>query len=142
MRIGLIVVAVTTVVFAMSCGRKADPVCPRSIKPRAVSDVNARITGRGIDVSWTVDQGAPQDLRFRIFRSRLEADGCLTCPRKYELIDYLSPEDEKLTRIAGNGLSYRDTEVAHGYSYSYIVVTCNESDDCSDESNRADVVFP
>ncbi|MBN2255855.1 MAG: hypothetical protein JW736_09115 [Deltaproteobacteria bacterium] len=142
MRIGVIVVAVTTAVFAANCGKKADPVCPRSIKPLAVSDVSARIRGLGIDVSWTVDQGERDDLTFRIFRSSLKPDGCLTCPREYNLIDHLSLQDPKLKRNAGNGLTYRDTEVAHGYSYSYKVVTCNESENCSDESNRADVVFP
>lgn len=141
-RIGLFVIIMATMVFAVSCGRKADPVCPRSIKPDAVSNVSARVSGLGIDVSWTAASSELADLKYRILKSELKADECLTCPREYVLIEQLSCEDPKLKRTEGNGLTYRDIDVKNGYSYSYVIVTCTESENCSDESNHVDVVFP
>ena len=142
LRIGLIAIIMATTFFTANCGKKSDPVCPRSIKPGAVSDLSARIRGLGIDVSWTVADGKCDDVNFRILKSELKADECLTCPREYVLIEKLSCQNPKLKRTEGNGLIYRDTDVKHGYSYSYVVVTCTESENCSDESNHADIVFP
>ena len=142
LRIGMVVIVMATMVFAVSCGRKADPVCPRSIKPDAVSNVSARVNGLGIDVSWTAASSELADLKYRILKSELKADECLTCPREYVLIDQLPYKSPRLKRAGGNGLTYRDSDVRNGYSYSYVVVTCTESQICSDESNRADIVFP
>jgi len=142
LRIGLIVIVMATTVFAVNCGKKSGPVCPQGIKPSAVSDVNAHIRGLGIDVSWTVAEGESDEVNFRILKSKLKADECLTCPREYFIIDKLSYQNPKLKRNEGNGLTYRDADVKNGYSYSYVVVTCTASENCSDESNHADVVFP
>jgi len=142
LRIGLIVIVTVTMLFARSCGKKNDPVCPRSIKPGVVFDVKARIGGHGIDVSWTASEGEREDVKYRILKSELKTDECLTCPREYVLIDQLPYKSPRLKRAGGNGLTYRDSDVRNGYSYSYVVVTCTESQICSDESNRADIVFP
>jgi hypothetical protein len=141
---GIVVLILMTTVFAASCGKKADPVCPRGIKPGAVSDLGVRIRGPGIDVSWKAAEPEVGGLKFRILRSEVnpETDECPSCPRSYVLIDNLSYKNPKLKRTGGNGLTYRDINVQNGYSYSYVIVACTESGRCSDESKQADIQFP
>ena len=140
----LITTVFSLVVFCLSCGKKADPLCPHISYPAAVSDLNAIIKEGNIELGWTVEEKDTDGLRLRISKSELETerDDCPGCPRRYLLIAKLSFRDPKLRWAGENRVTYLDTGVRGGYLYSYKILICNASGVCSNESNVAEVKLP
>ena len=140
----LMTMVFSLVVFCLSCGKKADPHCPRISYPAAVSDLSAIFKGGNIELGWTVKEKDADGLRLRILRSKLETEGddCPGCPRRYFLIAELSFRDPKLRWTGENRATYIDAGGRGGYLYSYKILICNASGVCSDESNVAEMKFP
>jgi hypothetical protein len=139
----LVTIAVSGVFFS-GCGKKADPRCPASIRPAAVSDLSAVIRDNAVELNWTVKGNKEDDSVIRIVRSELNVeDGdCPGCPRLYNRLAELSFQDTKLIWSGRQNVTYRDSDVKGGHRYSYKVLLCGPSGTCSGESNLAEIRFP
>ena len=124
------------------CGKKGDP-CVRSVSsPEAVSDLRASLEGDSVRLSWTAT-GEVEDIgRIRILRNgiRVGAGECPGCPRAYEQIADVNPEDLK-TMGSGKGFSYRDYSVERGYDYLYKIAVDYSDGKNGVESTTAEVTF-
>ncbi len=115
-----------------ACGRKAPPVPPHLIIPR-VADLQARVAGNTIALTWTAPDPRADVARTRVLRSSIEAPGdCPGCPRNYAIIADLFPGDIK----PENGLAnFIDYNVKSGFLYSYKLALCDSAGLCGEESN-------
>ena len=136
-----------TVVFFLAalisgCGKRGDPVPPKTTTAKAVSDLKAMIVEGGIALGWNVPENSIDAAGFKIYRSELETGGndCPGCPREYSLIADLSCRDPKLAMDGEKKTGYLDTDIKVGWLYSYKIVACNSSGYCSDESNIAKIM--
>ncbi|MEA3471511.1 MAG: hypothetical protein U9R24_07320 [Thermodesulfobacteriota bacterium] len=96
----------------------------RSLSPPvAISNLEASCEGDFVWIRWTA-MGEVKDIgRIRILRNgiRIGAGECPGCPRAYEQIADVNPEDLK-AKGNGKGFSYRDYSVERGYHYLYKIV--------------------
>jgi hypothetical protein len=144
---GIGIIIVTIIVsggFFAGCGKKANPRCPASITPAAVSDLGAAIKENAVELSWTIRGDKGDNSIVRIVRSELKVEGndCPGCPRHYSRLAELSFQDSRLIWRGRQSISYRDSNTKGGHLYSYKVLLCGPSGACSEESNLAEITFP
>lgn len=123
------------------CGKKADPVPPRFIPPPAVADLIVRAEDEGIRIEWTEPAHSEPIERVRIMRSELLVAGesCPGCPRTFNRIAELSPEEIEETEEGR--ASFLDRKVDEGVLYTYHIVICDSARYCGAESNQAEIKF-
>lgn len=130
--------------FLQGCGVKADPAPPETVRPKPITDLEVKPAGSTILLRWSVSEEPAPMTRFRIFRSELETDGtdCPDCPREHILLVQLDAGDANLQKEEGGRLVYTDAQIRPGRLYGYYVVGCSKAGLCSEESNRAEAIFP
>lgn len=133
-----------TAALIQGCGVKADPSPPEVIRLKPISDLEVKLAGSRMLLSWSVPEAPAPMTRFRIFRSELETDGtdCPDCPRKHTLLVQLDAGDASLRKEDSGKLVYGDAKIRPGGLYSYYIVGCSRAGLCSGESNRAEAIYP
>jgi len=121
-------VALTVILLAAACGKKADPVPPSAAPPAPVDDLKADIDGSRVRLTWT----QPSSATVIVYRSRvsLENPACPGCPMIFE-------------RVAGTtelqGPTY-SAKLEKGYRYHFKVQVRDAFGQTAD-SNLVEVVF-
>lgn len=136
----LILFDLMALIFLEGCGRKAPPVPPGTIRPRAVRDLSGTMTAEGIGLSWSAPtkntDGSPLTMikGFQIFKAEIrQEDFCEGCPVSFGppiLIPFAARPEE-----AGRML-YEDRALREGMRYIYEVRTVKGWLSTSDPSNR------
>jgi len=124
------------------CGKKGDPRPSGVAPPKAISDLKASLTDRGVVLRWTIQDGEGSSQRYRIERSELRAEAatCPGCPLQYAAMADITFNDPKLTKEKANVVTYLDFGIKAGYLYSYRVTVCDLYGLCSQVSNIGEVV--
>lgn len=134
-------------IFSLSCldgcGKKADPLPPDVVLPKAVSQLSAHRAGEGISLVWAVPAEDAGVTGFRILRSELETGGadCPGCPREYVLLADLAPGTRELVKESGGKYRYNDFAVRQGRRYSYRVIACYGSGICSEARESSEIKY-
>ncbi len=123
----------------VSCGRKAPPVPPGTLRPQPIKNFAFRVTEKGIELKWLVPlrnmDGSPLAWikGFRLYRARVPVDSaCDTCPPSFENPVWI-PFGAK-PKVAQT-ITYEDRTVRPGMIYTYKVITDKGWLNLSDSSN-------
>ena len=126
-------------VLAAGCGRKGPPRDPELVAPEAVTDLTARVEGRGIRLGWsrprrTLDGRALGGIgAFVLYRRSTRAD-CRDCRAAYRERAVIRVEDEgKFFRRSRYG--FTDRELRPGTAYGYRVLVRLPDGSASGPSN-------
>ncbi len=121
------------------CGKKGDPIPPKSILPPAIADLTADSVAEGIMLGWSVPGTTGPIDHFRILRSEAAGDRvCPGCPQDYKPFATLKVADPNLRREGDKGFRYLDASITTGRFYSYRVSACDFRGQCSEPSAPAD----
>jgi len=136
------VILIVLVMVGIGCGKKADPIPPKAVAPKAATELAVQGTGSGISVAWTMPANAVDVTGFRILRGELPAGdaGCPGCPREFGLIADLTPGVRELANEGGR-YRYHDGGVKDGRYYTYRVIACYRSGICSAPQESAEIQF-
>ena len=128
--------------FWTGCGKIGDPIPPGTVLPPAVTDLTARVEKREIILKWSWPDHPDRVVRMRILRhERSTSEVCSTCSREYTPLVEADINDARFQRSDKGFYSYHDREIKSGFSYSYIIVACDNLNYCSDKSNMAETDF-
>lgn len=130
-------------VLAAGCGRKGPPRAPELVAPEAVTDLTARVEGRGVRLGWsrprrTLDGRALGGIgAFVLYRRSTRAD-CLDCRAAYRERAVIRVEDEgKFFRRSRYG--FTDRELRPGTAYAYRVLVRLPDGSASGPSNEVSI---
>lgn len=133
--VAVFILGALAVVFFAACGRKAPPVPPHFVIPR-ISDLQARVTGSDMVLTWTAPDQKTDVARTRILKSVLQVpEDCPGCPRSFDVLADLVPGDVKRENELAKFVDYN---IKSGFLYSYKLVLCDSSGQCGEESNMAE----
>jgi hypothetical protein len=128
------------------CGRKDLPEPPRGQRPPAVNDLSYRVIRNTIELAWTIPTTAETAespvsgfLIYEFKQSRLAAE-CPNCPKFFRKIG------EVPLRSSGDVEGELPTVVFAqpidaGYRYIYKVVSVNDDELFSSDSNEVELVY-
>jgi len=133
------------VLVPVGCGRKASPVPPGTIRPKAIQDLRYRITPKGVELSWSVPvrnrDGSPlaRIQGFEIRKAEVPTrNDCDSCPPPFgrPIVVPFDAKPEEARRMI-----YEDRTVRAGFRYIYDVRTVKGWFNVSDPSNRVSLVW-
>ncbi len=124
------------------CGKIGDPIPRDIVLVRTVTDLTAKVEQKAIILKWSFPDRPDRVTKIRILRhGRNAREDCSTCPREYTPLVDAEVNDARFQRSDKGSLSYRDGDIKSGFSYSYLIVTCDNLNYCSEKSNMAETDF-
>lgn len=124
------VVWVLLILSLVSCGKKANPVIPVKVLPKAVDHLGYQIKGKNLVLSWTIpnqniDESPLTDLKGFILQKGEWAtkDFCVTCPDRFQTtrrIDLKGPGAVGL-KIEADQVELTEDQLKPGHTYSFQV---------------------
>jgi hypothetical protein len=131
------------------CGKKALPVAPKSVAPKAVNDLKATVIKGKVLLHWTIpdrntDRSKITNLAgFKVFKSKAHFDSkpCPGCPKKFEEladIDYGESPPKNLN-IVNKTMEFADKNLRYRTIYTYKVLSYNSDGVFSEDSNYAEI---
>ena len=142
---GLFIVVFVSCVLLTSCGSKAPPVPPGTIRPKAIKNLSYRVIPEGIELSWSVPvkniDGTPlaKIKGFQLLKAEVPAKGaCLGCPPPFgrPINIPFEARPEKTRKMA-----YEDRTLRSGMRYTYRVRTVKGWLNVSDPSNQVSLAW-
>ena len=143
-----------TLIFSMvmggfGCGKKASPVAPKSVDPKAVNDLKATVIKGKVLLHWTIpdtntDRSKLTDLAgFKVFRSKAPFDPkpCSDCPKNFEEladIEYRGSPPKNVS-IVNKTMEFADKGLRYRTIYTYKVLSYNSDGVFSEDSNHAEI---
>lgn len=135
--------ALLLVLFSLTllvgCGRKTPTVPPQAVVAQAISDLHFQVDDEGVTLTWTYPRLSVANERISNIRTFIiskasipAADYCAGCP---VVFDYQFKVDATALE-PGNQVTYRDTDLAPGYHYVYLVRASSGWRVVSKPSNR------
>jgi len=132
-------------ILLTSCGRKAPPVPPGTLRPKAIKDLSYKIIPDGIELKWSVPvrnrDGSPlvRIKGFSLLKAEIPLDDyCEGCPQPFgQLIEV--PFDAKPEKA--RKMVYEDRTVRSGMQYVYKVCTVKGWLNVSDTSNQVSLAW-
>lgn len=145
----LITLIFSLVMGGFGCGKKALPVAPKSLAPKAVNDLKATVIKGKVLLHWTIpdtntDRSKLTNLAgFKVFRSKVPADPkpCSDCPKSFEEladIDYRDSPPNKVSK-ANKTVEFTDKNLRYRTIYTYKVLSYNSDGVFSEDSNYAEI---
>ncbi len=138
-------IILASVFLLISCGSKAPPVPPGTIRPKSIDDLSYKVIPEGVVLSWSVPvkniDGTPlaRIKGFRLFKAEVPAKGaCLGCPLPFgRPIDIpFKARPEEIRRM-----TYEDRTLRPGMRYIYRVCTVKGWLNLSDPSNQVSLAW-
>lgn len=130
LRIASPTLAVVLGLSLMACGKKANPVIPVKILPKAVEELRYRVKGQSLLVSWAIPQqntdGSPLwNLKgFKVLKGEWPTrDFCPTCPDRFQdtlWVDLMGPQLPDI-QIDSHQVQLTYTRLQPGKTYSFQV---------------------
>lgn len=153
-RRGLLVVVVAALAIG-ACGRRGAPAAPETRVPAAVTQIDALVRSRGVELAWTVMKrrvdGTPlRDLTAaHVFRSEDTGTGDArpALVRRGRIVGYTEIATIRFAEpapatLAGNRVTYVDTQgLTVGRRYTYVVLSEDIDGHTSPPSDRWSVRF-
>ncbi|MBA4393447.1 MAG: hypothetical protein C0407_07825 [Desulfobacca sp.] len=141
---------VILIVSLVSCGKKANPVIPVKILPKAVDSLSAQVKGKSLVVSWMIPtqqtDGSPlTDLKgFKFLKGEWATrDFCPTCPDQFQetkWIDLKGPQMPDLT-IESDRVELVFSKLQPGLTYSFQVTALTKKESTSQPSKTLRVAW-
>lgn len=119
----------------IGCGRKAPPVAPHQVQPRAVKDLIYRLDGDTLKLTWTIPKGDEKNqsslTAFILYQSKrpIAEKECKYCPVRFKRVADIPVDKNK-----AKSLSYSET-LEKGFRYVYKVIGLAQNGRTSDDSN-------
>lgn len=132
----------TLIVLSAGCGLKGDPIPPRIKPPAAIADLSAATSREGVLLGWSLTDLPEKIGTFQLLRSETVRgiDACPECPQDYKQYKTIPAADPTLRRDGERKFSYTDRDVYAGHFYSYRIVVCERTGNCSAPSNAAGLI--
>jgi len=131
-----------TLIFSMvmggfGCGKKASPVAPKSVDPKAVNDLKATVIKGKVLLHWTIPEIN------KIFRSKAPFDPkpCPDCPIRFEELADIEYRDSppKNVSIVNKTMEFADKDLRYRTICTYKVLSYNSDGVFSEDSNYAEI---
>lgn len=127
--IAIVLMVPAALAFLAGCGKKTYPKPLSQLTRPEIGDLEARVTGPGVELSWSIPEGIRAGEKrslhhFRIYKSEMkwENRSCPECPplvqRDPVRIELVAPQP---ARLEGTTLIWLDTEVEKNHAYRYQV---------------------
>ena len=138
-------IIVACCILLASCGRKAPPVPPGTLRPKAIKDLSYKVIPEGIELKWSVPvrnrDGSPlvRIKGFRLLKAEIPLEEyCEGCPPPFgQLIEV--PFDAKPEKA--RKMVYEDRTVRSSTQYIYKVCTVKGWLNVSDTSNQVSLAW-
>jgi len=133
-------IALAVLVMLVGCGRKGPPVPPAAVIPSPIRDLNAKIQGDKIQLTWSVParDGAPlEGIRsFRVSRHTVprSTPPCPGCPLSFEELHKIKVSNPAPARIDHGRIVY-SVWFNPEFRYAFKVLVVHKSGGVSDDSN-------
>ncbi|MFO8240449.1 MAG: hypothetical protein R6T90_05575 [Dissulfuribacterales bacterium] len=135
----------TFCILLASCGRKAPPVPPGTLRPEAINDLSYTIIPDGIELKWGVpvrnrdDSPLVRIKGFRLLKAEIpHEEYCEDCPPPFgQIIEVPFDAEPKKARK----MVYEDRTVRSGMHYIYKVRTVKGWLNVSDTSNQVSLAW-
>jgi hypothetical protein len=134
----------------ISCGKKANPVAPVQIIPKAVEGLGYQVKGRSLTLLWAIPtentDGSPlTDLKgFKLLKGTWPAkDYCLTCPDQFQdslWIDLKGPELPGI-QVEANQVMVTFDQLTPGRMILFQVLTLNKGETASEPSKTLKIAW-
>ncbi|MFH1623675.1 MAG: hypothetical protein ABID54_00780 [Pseudomonadota bacterium] len=131
------------------CGKKAPPVAPESVAPKAISDLSATVRNGEVFLHWTTPDRNTDGSRltglagFKIFRSKatLDTEPCPDCPKRFKEIADINWRRIRLKKVplTNNTMKYVDSNLTYPAIYTYKVLSYSSDGIFSEDSNLVEV---
>ena len=146
-RIVFPIVCVALVLCFCACGVKTPPVPPSRVEPARVDDLSASRGETGAVLSWTApemnaDGTKLTDLAgFSVLRRDVpdEDIDCPPCSGDFEKLFEFTLDAPGRATVQGDDISFEDTSLSAGITYTYVVVPFNSDGYEGPYSNPIDV---
>ena len=145
----LITLIFSLVIGGFGCGKKALPVAPKCLVPKAVNDLKATVIKGKVLLHWTIpdsntDGSKLTDLAgFKVFRSKAPFDPkpCPGCPKSFEELADIEYRDSppKSVSIVNKTMELADKNLRYRTIYTYKVLSYNSEGVFSEDSNYAEI---
>jgi hypothetical protein len=145
----LITLFFSLVIGGFGCGKKALPVAPKSLAPKAVNDLKANIREGKVLLHWTIpdtntDRSKLTNLAgLKVFRSKAPFDPkpCPGCPKSFEELADIEYRDSppKSVSIVNKTMELADKNLRYRTIYTYKVLSYNSDGVFSEDSNYAEI---
>jgi hypothetical protein len=145
----LIASVFSLVIGGFGCGKKAPPVAPKSLAPKAVNDLKANIGEGKVLLHWTIpdtntDRSKLTNLAgFKVFGSKAPFDPkpCSDCPKSFEELADIEHRDSppKDVNIVNKTMEFADKNLRYRTSYTYKVLSYNSDGVFSEDSNHVEI---
>jgi hypothetical protein len=132
---------IMAILIIAGCGKKGDPIPPRTKLP-IVADLAVASLPEGIVLNWSLDVGTQAIGGFKILRSATSRgdEACPGCPQDYRPFTEVKLTDGRLHREGAAGFRYVDTDIRGGGFYSYRIAVCSHTGSCGEGSNEAGTI--
>ena len=129
-----------TLIFSMvmggfGCGKKASPVAPKSVDPKAVNDLKATVIKGKVLLHWTIPE-----INFRS-KAPFDPKPCPDCPKRFEELADIEYRDSppKNVSIVNKTMEFADKDLRYRTIYTYKVLSYNSDGVFSEDSNYAEI---
>lgn len=131
------------------CGKKGNPVAPRSTFPAPISDLRAWPREGVVFLGWSVpsqntDGTRLEDLLgFKVFRQGrpITTSPCSDCPLDFQVVAEIDIDYPRGARVEGGRVLWQDASIQPQHEYTYFVLSYNYYKSSSAESNRVKVFW-
>lgn len=145
-RLATVLAVFILVALLAGCGKKGPPVPPRRYRPPAVSDLDYRLDGRTLTLTWSLpadagDKPAAADGCIVYQARQPQSDtACPGCPQPFARVADLPVEAKTPARQQPRFMQYAG-ELDRGFVYTFKVVCYTHDGGPGDGSNLVNVEF-
>lgn len=126
-------------IILAGCGLKGNPVPYPAIPDRkpAIKNMEALSTKEAVVLKWNFQDKNGLISYIGIEKSEFGTSGneCKDCPRTFARIGQVPAKEGLTTDKEQRALSFTDSDVVKGKTYSYRLMLCEENGNCSEASS-------
>lgn len=120
-----------SVLIAVGCGKKTDPVPQRMMPPPAIMDFRAESLPEGIMLMWSAKEKDGRITQFQILRGEEFSDrACAGCPHEYRPLTTLKADDRTWGADGFGSYRFLDSAVVENRFYTYRITACSSGGNC------------
>ncbi|MEI7590775.1 MAG: hypothetical protein WCJ49_05635 [Deltaproteobacteria bacterium] len=138
--VALLLLPLVVILFVTACGKKVDP---RPKVRQVAMNLSTTYAGNETALCWSYTDTTMNIDTVTIMRSafRTEFSQCADCPKNFVVVKTFKKADLALAKQATNGWCYHDSDVKHGFLYTYKLSLCDEKGNCITPATTTEIKY-